>query len=91
MRLRKISPLLVLGKLMKDGKRHNWVINTFYWKYEPHIVSSCNIQNTFCYAFQKASEEGKSDNNNDFKISWATYFSRKVLGSAKQIKWNSWD
>ena len=37
-RLRKISPLLVLGKALLDGKQHNWVTNAFYWKYEPHEV-----------------------------------------------------
>ena len=36
-------------------------------------------QNVFCYFFQ-ASKDGKSDNNNDFKISWATYCSRTILG-----------
>ena len=39
--------------------------------YEPHEVNLCNIlvyQNAFCYFFQ-ASEEGKTDNDNDFKIS----------------------
>ena len=32
--LRKISPLLVLGKPFLDGKRHKWATNTFYWKHE---------------------------------------------------------
>ena len=41
-------------------------------------------QNVF-YFFQ-ASEKGKTDNNNDFKISWATYCSRTILDSAKQAK-----
>ena len=35
-------------------------------------------QNVFCCFFQ-ASEEGKSDNDNDFKISWATYCSTTIL------------
>ena len=38
-RLRKISPLLVLGNAVLDGKRHNWATNAFYWKYGPHEVS----------------------------------------------------
>ena len=44
-------------------------------------------QNGFCYFFQ-ASEEGKSGNDNDFKISWATYCSRTILDSVKQAKLN---
>ena len=44
--LRKINPLLVLRKPLLDGKRYNWAANTFYWKYEPHEVSSCNIHVT---------------------------------------------
>ena len=32
--LRKISPLLVWGKPMLDGRWHNWATITFYWKYE---------------------------------------------------------
>ena len=32
--LRKISPLLVLGKPLLDDKRHKWATNTFYWKHE---------------------------------------------------------
>ena len=43
-------------------------------------------QNAFCYFFQ-ASEEDKSDYNNDFKIYWATNCSRTILDSAKQTKW----
>ena len=35
-------------------------------------------QNVFCYFFQ-ASEEDKSDNDNVFKISRATYCSRAIL------------
>ena len=80
-RLRKISPFLALGKAMLEGKRHNWAANTFNWKYEPHEVSLCNItfyQNAFCYFFQ-ASVEDKSDNDNDFKISWDTYCRRAIL------------
>ena len=42
----------------------------------------------FCYFFQ-VSEEGKSDNDNDFKISWATNCSGTILD--KQTKWNLWD
>ena len=38
-------------------------------------------QNVFCYFF-KTAEEGKSDNDNDFKI----YCSRTILDSAKQTK-----
>ena len=52
--------MFVLGKLLLDGKRHNWATNTFYWKYEPHEVR------TFSY-FLQASEEDKSDNDNDFE------------------------
>ena len=40
-------------------------------------------QNTFCYFFQ-ASEESKTDNANDLKISWATYCKRTVLLLKKQ-------
>ena len=40
---RKINPLLVLVKPMLDGKRHNWVTNTFYCKYKLHKVGLCNI------------------------------------------------
>ena len=29
----KLIPLFVLGKPMLDGKRQNWVTNTFYCKY----------------------------------------------------------
>ena len=47
-------------------------------------------QNAVRYFFQ-ASEEGKSDDADDFKISWATYYSRTILDSAKQTKWNFWD
>ena len=47
-------------------------------------------QNTFCY-FLQASEVGKTDDDNDFKISWATYCSKTILDSAKQTKWNFWD
>ena len=47
-------------------------------------------QNAFCYFFQ-ALEEGKTDNDNDFKMSWANYCSRTILGSTKQAKWNLWD
>ena len=43
-RFSKISSLLVLGKSILDSKQHNWVTNAFYWKYEPHEVSLCNIQ-----------------------------------------------
>ena len=70
-RLRKFSPLVVLGKPKKYGKRHNWKTNTFYSNYEPHKVSSCNIHivlNAFCYIFQEASEEGKSDIAEDLKF-----------------------
>ena len=42
------------------------------------------------YYFFQASEEGKTDNDNDFKISWATYSSRTILDSAKQTKWCLW-
>ena len=38
--------------------------------------------NGFCYFFQ-VSEEGKSDNDNGFKIYWATSCSRTILNSAK--------
>ena len=74
---------------MVDGKRHNWTTNTCYWKYEPHEVCLCNIHviPKYLYFFQ-ASEEGKSDNNNDFKRSWAAYCSRTILDSVKQTKWN---
>ena len=85
-RLRKISPLLVLGKAMLDGKLHNWATNVFYWKYK-RIKLACAMftlyQNAFCYFFQ-ASEESKSDNNNDFKVSWATYCSRTILRAINQ-------
>ena len=40
-------------------------------------------QIAFCYFFQ-ASEEDKTDNDNHFKISWATYWSKTILDSAKQ-------
>ena len=33
--------------------------------------------NAFCYFFQ-ASKEDKTDNDNDFKISWATHCSRII-------------
>ena len=69
--LRKFSPLVVLGKPKKYGKRQNWATNTSYSKYEPHKVSSCNIHillNEFCDIFQEASEEGKSDIAKDFKF-----------------------
>ena len=46
-RLTKISPLLVLGNAVLDGKPHNWVTNAFYWKYELHEVSLCNIHVIF--------------------------------------------
>ena len=42
-RRRKISPLLELGKLLLDGKRHNCATNSFYQKYEPHEASLCSI------------------------------------------------
>ena len=45
--LGKISLLLVLGNAVLDGKRHNWATNAFYWKYEPHEVSLCNIHVIF--------------------------------------------
>ena len=38
-------------------------------------------QNAFGYFF-RALEEGKSDDDNDFKISWATYCIRTILDSA---------
>ena len=46
-RLRKKSPLLVLGKALLDVQQHNWTRNAFYWKYEPHEVSLCNIHVIF--------------------------------------------
>ena len=46
-RLRKINPLLVLGNAVLDGKRHDWATTAFYWKYEPHEVSLCNIHVIF--------------------------------------------
>ena len=50
-----------------------------------------SYQNAFWFFFQ-ASEEGKSDNDNDFKISWATCCSRTILDSAKRTKYkNFWD
>ena len=60
--LRKISPLLVLGKSMLEGKIHNWATNTFYWKYEPNEVILCDIQvyqNVFSYFFQASEERTK--------------------------------
>ena len=46
-------------------------------------------QNAFYYFFQ-ASEEGKSGDDNEFKMSWATCCSRTILDSAKQTKWSFW-
>lgn len=82
----KISPLLVLGKAMLDGRKHIWTTNTLYFKYEPHLVSLCNIhlyQNAFCY-FLQASEEGKNDNDIDFRVFWASYSEKTILD--KEIK-----
>ena len=65
--LRKISPLLVLGKPFLDGKRHKWATKYLLlktWTQEVYQIG-------FCYFFQ-ASEEVKNDNDNDFKISWTT-------------------
>ena len=42
-------------------------------------------KNAFCYFFQ-ASEEWKSDNDNELKIFWVTHMSRTILDSAKQPK-----
>ena len=84
--LKKISPLLVLGKAMLDGRKHIWATNTLYFKYEPHLVSLCNIhlyQNAFCY-FLQASEEGKNDNDIDFRVFWASYSEKTILD--KEIK-----
>ena len=71
---------------MLDGKQHNWATNTFYWKYE---VSLCNIhvRPNCLFLFISGLKEGKTDNANDFKMSWATYCSRTILDSAKQTKW----
>ena len=69
---------------MLDGKRHNLATNTIYWKYENMNLTKlvCAMftlyQNPFCYFFQ-ASEDGKGDDNNDFKVFWATYCSRTIL------------
>ena len=41
--------------------------------------------------FFQALEEGKSDFDNDLKISWATYCSKTILDSAKETKLNFWD
>ena len=41
--------------------------------------------------FFQASEEGKSDFDNDLKISWVTYCSKTILDSAKETKLNFWD
>ena len=46
-RLRKISPLFVLGKSVLESKRQNWATNVFYWKYETHEVSLRNIYVVF--------------------------------------------
>ena len=46
-------------------------------------------QIAFSY-FIQASEEGKTDNDNDFKKFWVTYYSRTILDSAKQSKWYLW-
>ena len=90
----KSKSIACIGKTDVDSKRHNWVTNIFYWKYEPQTLV-CAIftlyQNMFCFLFQ-ASEEGKIDNNkNDFKISFASYCSRAILDSAKQTRWHLWD
>ena len=80
--------MLVLRKPLSNGKQHNWATNTFYGKYEPHEVSFCNIRvlpKCLFYFFQ-ASEEGKSDNDNDYKTSWTIYCSRTILDSVKQTK-----
>ena len=45
--LRKISPLLVLGKPMLDGKRHNWA-NKRVWG-----VSQCSGRPTFIFLLNK--------------------------------------
>ena len=36
-------------------------------------------------------KSARSNKDNDFKISWATYYSRTILDSEKQTKWNLWD
>ena len=78
---------------MLDGKRYNWARKTFI-KHVNLMKLVCAIftlhHNAFCYFFQ-GSEKGKSDNDNDFKISWATYCSRSILDSTKQTKWKLWD
>ena len=81
----KISQLLVLGKLMLEGKIHNWVTYTFCWKYEAYEVSLCDIHvipTSFCYFFQASKERKWCDN--DFKIFWANYCSSTITDSAKQ-------
>ena len=65
-RLRKPNPLLVSGKPLLGGKRHNWATNMNLMKLVSAIFTL--YQNAFWYFFQ-ASEESKSDNDNDFKIS----------------------
>ena len=75
---------------MLDGKQHNWATKYFLlkiWALVNHMKLVCAIftlyQIVICCFFQ-ASEEGKTDNDNYFKISWATYCSRAILDSAKQ-------
>ena len=57
------------------------------------LIENMNLMKLVCaiftlyqnsYFFQ-ASEESKSDDDNDFKISWATYCSRTILDSENEI------
>ena len=56
--------------------------------YEPDEVNFGNIHVILkcILLFLSGLEEGKSDNDNNFKISCATYCNRTILDSAKQTK-----
>ena len=59
--------------------------------YEPHEVSLCDIHVTpkcLLLFLSGIRGEGKSDNDNGFKIFWATYCSSTIINSVKQTKWN---
>ena len=85
-RLRKISPLLVLGKPILDGKRHNWAIEQqiFFIEnmstYERHEVSLYNIHvyTKMPFAIFFRSQKRAKVIMITFKISWTTYCSRTI-------------
>ena len=67
--------LLVLEKPLLDRKLNKWATNTVNTENMNFMKLLYAIfmlyQNDFCYSFQ-VSEEGQSDNDGDFKMSWAT-------------------